>query len=126
MYKTSDVLQERDTQGWKPIEGTDRRYLAHPSGAIKSSIYGKVLTPYDNGKGVAQVNYQIISSRGEWKRKAYSVKKIIMQTFRPDEPVGNSIINKDGNPFNNAVENLEWVYGGRPRVNGRWTKVGRR
>lgn len=124
MYKTSDALEKKVDTGWREIAGTGGRYLAHPSGEIKSAIYGRVLTPYDNGRGVAQVNY-LVESKGGWKRKAFSVKKIIKQTFSPDEPVGNSILNKDGDPFNNAVENLEYCYGGRPRHNGRWKKVGR-
>lgn len=66
-------------------------------------VEGRVLNPFDNGKGYLQVN---VSINGKQAKKR--VNRLVAQTFLPN-PNGFPMVNhKDCNTQNNNVKNLEW------------------
>ncbi|AAP74502.1 HNH endonuclease [Lactobacillus phage phiJL-1] len=64
---------------------------------------GRVLKPFDSGKGYLQVGIQI-----DGKRTMKYVHRLVAQTFINNLDGLPEINHKDNNPLNNNVSNLEW------------------
>ena len=101
---------------FKPIEGTDGRYLISNFGNVVSvyvrrNNYGKYterkkprqIKTTDNGNG-----YLIFSTQIDGIRKSHYVHREVAKAFL-EKPEGKDYVNhKDYNKKNNHVENLEW------------------
>lgn len=112
---------------WKPVPGYEGYYEASTEGNIRSverviilkdrlgnprpAVYkSKILKPYARtykGRNI-QPRLQIALSK-DCKPKSRDIHRIVASTFI-DNPLNLDTVNhKDGNPFNNRVENLEWL-----------------
>lgn len=95
------------TEEWKPIELLDSKYEASSLGRIRHTKSKKVKAiVFDGHYCKFGYDYYIggVEKKG-WMR----VHKAVASTFIPN-PLNKPTVNhKDGNPKNNAVENLEWA-----------------
>ena len=81
-------------------------YYVRDDGTIYSAKSKKILSPQLDKDGYEKV--QMMSDDG--KRHRYSVHRLILETFEPNEHSDKLQVNhKDGNKANNKLENLEWV-----------------
>lgn len=99
---------------WKDIVGYEGLYQVSDKGRVRSvdrittgsrrrTIKGKILKQWRNEFGYWMVD---LSKDGE--AKTTRVHRLIAQAFIGN-PCGKPCINhKDGNPWNNSVDNLEW------------------
>lgn len=104
---------------WKDIPGYEGIYQASTNGNIRTTI-GKTTSNarYD----VRHWKSRVLKGRGDnyatgkrvtlWKdgvRKEWLVARLVAITFLGASPEGFTVNHKDGNRFNNTVENLEWL-----------------
>ena len=76
-------------------------YRIEKDGKVFSLISNKYLSPYDNGLG-----YKCIKLVIDGKRKQFYVHRLVASEYIGD--VNNFVVNhKDGNKFNNHINNLE-------------------
>lgn len=95
---------------WKLIPKTNKRYSVSNLGNVRNNLTDKLLTPYNNGKGYLQVNFQVEVDEGEWKRKGMLVHRLVMEAFKGKAPKGFPEVNHiDEDPTNNALSNLEYI-----------------
>lgn len=100
---------------WKDIPGYENFYQANPRGFIKSiSKYLRIKNGFrrtkeliiantDNGEG-----YLICSLSKNKVRKSILLHRLIALTFIPNPLNLPEVNHKDGNKFNNDIDNLEW------------------
>jgi hypothetical protein len=99
----------------KFIPGTNKQYSITSEGIVyrnytfKSSnnIERKILTKTKGGKG----KYSYISFNTQDKRIVITVNRLMQQVFKIKKPINKgkcTLINKDGNIFNNSLSNLKW------------------
>jgi len=88
-----------------PIKGWSD-YWATSEGHILSTKWGKLrpLKHHVNEKGYARVRL----SQGK-RQVSYSVHRLILKTFCPTSSTDLTVHHRDGNPLNNAVDNLTWL-----------------
>lgn len=106
------------TEEWKDIPGYEGIYEASSFGRIRTKE-GKTTSNKRHqvrvwksrilkAKGNAKTGYRV----GLWKnneRKELLVARLVAMTFLGLPPEGYTVNHKDGNRFNNAIENLEWL-----------------
>ena len=96
---------------WKPVIGYEGLYEVSDSGQVKSlpKMCGrskrseKELKTFINSFGYFKVNL-FKNSHG----KQHSVHRLVAEAFLPNPNHLPEVNHKDGNKFNNRVENLEW------------------
>jgi hypothetical protein len=112
---------------WRNIPGYENYYEASNTGLIRSvdrkiilkdrkgndrpSIYkGRVLKPCKRTYSRSNIKprLQVVLSVGS-KTKSWDVHRLIAITFIPNPYNYDTVNHKDGNPFNNQIENLEWI-----------------
>jgi hypothetical protein len=104
---------------WKDIPGYEGIYQASTLGNIRT-IEGK--TTSNSRYSTRRWKSRVLKGRGDnpktgkrvslWKDgkvKDWLVARLIAITFLGLPPEGFTVNHKDGNRFNNAVENLEWL-----------------
>lgn len=104
---------------WKDIKGYEGIYQASSFGRIRT-VEGK--TTYTQRHGTRHWKSRILKGRGNnpitgarvnlWKNgksKEYLVARIVATTFLGEPPKDFTVNHKDGNRFNNNIENLEWL-----------------
>lgn len=91
---------------WMPIPGYEGAYSASNFGNIASHKFGRfrTLKPFRTGK------------RGDLKvdfcghpRKTFYVARLVLIAFEGIDPERPEANHKNGNVFDNRIENLEWV-----------------
>lgn len=81
-------------------------YYATDDGHIYSEHLQRNISEYTDKDGYKKVRL----SNGDGSRKVFSVHRLILETFQPNENSDKLQVNhKDGNKANNKLENLEWV-----------------
>lgn len=95
---------------WKDIKGYEGLYKVSTFGNVKSN--NKILKPYiEKGKrsNIRDSLYVSLSNHG--KVKKFYIHRLVASTFLNNDDILNKIeVNhKDGDRYNNHVENLEWV-----------------
>lgn len=105
-----DNTESLQGQYWKQIENTD--YYCSNKGRIKSlkRYEAIILKPYLNKKENGYLTVQIKLS-DDIKERNYLIHHLVALTFLevPKEIKNYQIHHKDGNRFNNTVQNLEWI-----------------
>lgn len=82
------------------------KYFATEDGHIYSEHLGRCISEFTDKDGYKKVRL----SNGDGSRKVFSVHRLILETFQPNENSNNLQVNHiDGNKTNNCVSNLEWV-----------------
>lgn len=87
---------------WKPLRNFPS-YNGSSEGRIMNVRTQHILKPT-----VMDNRYAIVSLRKNNKLYTTRVRRIIAETFLGEHP-GMDVRNKDGDPLNNSVDNLEWV-----------------
>jgi hypothetical protein len=99
---------------WKDIDGFEGLYQVSTLGRVKSLpkyTYSrgypqlrkeKILKPGYTGKNRCYATVRLNDGRG------YKVHRLVAQAFIPNPNNLPQVNHKDENPFNNAVDNLEW------------------
>lgn len=81
------------------------KYMITEDGKVYSCMYNKFLFKWLDKDGYEKIT--LCCTDG--KRHAFSVHRLVMETYCPiDNPSNMQINHKDGNKTNNSVENLEW------------------
>lgn len=103
---------------WKDIKGYEGYYQVSNYGRVRSldrtvvdswctrNLKGKILKQTKhNGK---QKYYYVSLSKDNQIKKVF-VHRLVARAFISNMKIKPQVNHKDGNPFNNKVENLEWV-----------------
>ena len=100
-YNPRDLPENR-TKSWKVIVDTNSRYEASEDGEIRSYKYCTILKPYDhNGRPYVTL------SLGD-KKKSESVAMLVAKTYIKNPDDKKIVGHRDGNVWNNHVDNLIW------------------
>lgn len=104
---------------WKDIPNYEGIYQASSYGRIRT-VEGK--TTYSVRHGERHWKSRILKGRGDnyqtgrrvnlWKDKKskdFLVARLVALTFLGEPPKGYTVNHKDGNRFNNSIDNLEWL-----------------
>jgi hypothetical protein len=96
---------KKNVETWKAIDGFEGLYEISNLGRVKSLRSGRMMKPYDNGKG-----YQKVELSKDGKVERFYIHRLVAMAFIPNSrPLIDTLVNhKDENPGNNRVENLEW------------------
>ena len=96
-------MDEKKNELWKSLPFEDwKTYQASSEGKIKSKTY-RIIALMKN-KNSGYIVY--LSHKG--KQKAFAVDFLIASTFLPNPDKYTSVLHKDGDRFNNNIENLDW------------------
>ena len=90
---------------WKniPIDGY-KNYQVSNTGIVKNSKTGKIRAV------VKRRGYDSVKLSSEGKEKTFFVHRLVALAFIPnDNPKRKQVNHKDGDHYNNHVDNLEWV-----------------
>lgn len=104
---------------WKDIPDYEGIYQASSQGRIRT-VEGK--TTFTVRHGERHWKSRILKGRGDnyqtgkrvnlWKdgkSKEFLVARLVALTFLGEPPKGYTVNHKDGNRFNNSIDNLEWL-----------------
>jgi hypothetical protein len=86
----------------KKIDGYN--YSISVDGVVTNLKTGKILKHFDNTRG-----YKYVYLWNNAVEKKHYIHRLIAAAFIPNPENKKQINHKDGNPSNNAIENLEWV-----------------
>ena len=95
---------------WKDIKGYEGYYQVSNLGNIKSFIYfngheyiyrERILKPQNN-------RYLTVRLAKNKKVKQYTIHRLVAEYFISNEDKKPYVNHKDGNKYNNRVDNLEW------------------
>lgn len=97
-------------------------YMADDSGIIWSNHKGRydrwsephIIKPYKDKRG-----YMHVTLRPAGLKKRFSVHLLVMSAFVGERPARANIAHLDGNPSNNALENLAYV-SQKENISHRW------
>lgn len=86
------------------IDGIETNYCAKEDGTIWNLKTGREL------KGtLARNEYRSVQLTVNGKLKSYMTHRLIAETFCDNPNDYNIVIHKDGDPYNNAANNLKWM-----------------
>ena len=90
---------------WLPVPGFERRYIVSTKGQVKR-LFGS------RGPGLLKPTEQrylrVTLSNDGGKRAIRDVHRLVAQAFLGDHK-GLVVNHKDGDRYNNSLENLEWI-----------------
>jgi len=104
---------DESTEVWTDLSGWGDVYQVSSQGRVrgvlkKAKWSGRIKSPVVRREG----NYQravvtLFRPGGQSQQKV--IARAMMESFYPDRPVGkDKVCHKDGNPFNNVLDNLKW------------------
>lgn len=100
------TAESLDGEEWRAIEGFDG-YQASTHGRIKTLRNGRkhILKPRLQG----HYCYLAVGLHRDGEQRGYPVHRLVAETFIPNPENKSEVNHVDGDKFNNAVANLEWV-----------------
>lgn len=92
---------------WRTISNYDyTHYMVSNHGRIKNTQTGNILKPQNSSNGYLQVSVRLkLTDR---KNQAYSIHRLVGETFLLPDITRPYINHIDGDKKNNIVSNLEW------------------
>ena len=106
-----NMVKDLENEIWKNIPGYEGRYKASNKGRIKSLIFPdeRIVKPFRDRNGYNRVALSKYNDCGILKQRLFSIHRVVLLTFNPNENAQFLEINHiDGNKSNNCIENLEW------------------
>lgn len=93
---------------WKPVAECNGEYYVSSWGRVKSFKFGKerILKHYSLGSGLPYCAYSL---RIKHKTKICTAHRLVALAFISNPDNKPQVNHKDGNKFNNHIDNLEWV-----------------
>jgi len=88
---------------WKDIKGFEN-YEVSTEGQVRNKTTGRILKPYDNGRGYLEVSLSV-----NGKRAAKTVHRLVAKSFIPNPENKPEVNHIDEDKTNNGVKNLEWM-----------------
>lgn len=92
---------------WKDIQGYEDLYRVNTNGEVYSVRSNKILKPFYRGRRPDN-KYFVVELHKNNKGKTISVHRLVAEAFIPNPNKLPCVNHKDGNKFNNCVDNLEW------------------
>lgn len=104
MAKESEKIQDLEGEVWKDVQGYEGLYEISNKGRVKSVKLNSIRKSHLSDRG-----YQIITLRNKNHTKSVRIHRLVAIHFIPN-PEGKEQVNHiDFDPYNNCVDNLEWV-----------------
>ena len=95
-------MQEQEI--WKAIVNYEGLYEVSNLGRVRNSRTGKILKPYENGRG-----YLIIGLYKDSKKECFQVHRLTATAFIPNPQNLETVNHINHSKIDNRVENLEWL-----------------
>lgn len=107
---------ENQEEVWMPVVGYEKYYKVSNTGKVKRFNYDSYgvntkhkskdycLKPLDNGCGYLRIKFSVKN-----KAKRIMLHRIIAEAFIPNPQKKKTVNHKDGNKYNNSIDNLEWL-----------------
>lgn len=92
---------------WKDIVGYEGLYRVNRNGEIYSLISDRILKQFLRGSR-SDNKYLVVDLHKNKKGKTISVHRIVAEAFIPNPDNLPCVNHKDGDKYNNCVNNLEW------------------
>jgi hypothetical protein len=99
-----------DAENWRDVPGYGGRYQVSDHGRVRSfalSGRAKILTPRPRNSRQPHLRVMLTKKRHEDQQRFY-VHRLVAEAFLGPCPEGYVVHHRDGNPLNNAVDNLEY------------------
>lgn len=95
---------------WKPVYGFSKFYEVSNLGRVRNRKTRHVLTPTVEKGGYLRVHLCGLDGSGDEKRRSMLVHRVVATAYVGARPgSGYEIGHLDGDPKNNAADNLDWV-----------------
>jgi hypothetical protein len=112
-----------DVERWKPIPGFEGFYEASNRGNVRSltrhyvtkkkhhhvTVQGRILVKQRGTKARPKALYRYVNLSKEGVVYRRAIHQLVLEAFIGPRSKGHVCNHIDGNPSNNALENLEWV-----------------
>ena len=105
----SNRLNEEVKEVWRDVPGYDGHYQVSNIGNVRSNKRQSMWLPMKIGHIFNKYYGVALTKNGQVKHCAVHI--LVAKTFIPNPENKPFVNHKDGNKFNNCVENLEWVTG---------------
>jgi hypothetical protein len=94
---------------WKKIviEGKKYHYSVSDQGQVRNDDTGRILKPWKRGQ--RKGTYLAIRLFSEGKRKTVDIQRLVAFAFIPNPHNKPEVNHINCNPFDNRIDNLEWV-----------------
>ncbi len=118
----SDAPASSSTERWAPVAGHGGFYEVSDQGRVLShkGPAPKILRQYQDRHGHLRV--ALYSGGRSSKRFAH---RLVLQAFVGDQPPGMEVRHLDGNPTNNALENLAYGTRSQNMLDKKWHRTAR-
>ena len=87
---------------WRNIEWWEWLYQINIFGEIKSLNRNIIMK-------ISKSKYCVVTLESDKKKKQYRLHTLLAKTFIPNPENKKTVNHKDGNKFNNNIDNLEWA-----------------
>lgn len=106
---------------WKDVVGYEGLYQVSNLGRVKSlarfklnhgklkPIPERILKPWEMSKQTNGQAYMMVSLYQNAKRKSALVHRLVAEAFIPNPENKPTVNHKNGDKYNNQVDNLEWM-----------------